>query len=62
MFIGSQRLGFDRDLRLLRERPGGFWDAMVKETGIEWFDPYDKVLTSRGGMVPWVSERKLNIA
>jgi AMP-binding enzyme len=51
-------LGYSRDH--LEE----FWDQMVREAGIEWFRPYDRVLdTSRGvEWAQWFLGGKLNIA
>jgi len=40
-----------------------FWDAVVKDLGIEWFKPYQQVLdTSRGIMWPrWFTGARMNI-
>ncbi len=59
-----RRLGFrDREefLRFSRdESTEQFWDEMVREIGIEWFQPYERVLDdSRGaGVVPLVCQRQ----
>ena len=62
-----RNLGFeDREafLRYSRENTEEFWDRMVRETGIEWFRPYDRVLdTSRGvEWSEWFIGGQLNIA
>lgn len=61
------RLGFrtvDDFLRFSREDLESFWDEIVKEAGVEWFEPYEKVLdTSRGvEWSRWFVHGKLNIA
>src|SRR5206468_2564133 len=62
-----QRLGF-RDcesfLRFSREDPERFWDAVVRDMGIEWFEPYRQVLDSSRGpeWSQWFIGGKLNIA
>lgn len=60
------RLGFrsaDEFLRFSRESPEKFWDELAKEVGIDWFEPYEKVLdTSRGvEWASWFAKGKLNI-
>ena len=62
-----KRLGFrNREdfLRFSSDDPEAFWDQLVKEVGIEWFAPYQKVLdTSRGvEWAQWFVAGKLNIA
>jgi acetyl-CoA synthetase len=62
-----EKLGFtDREafLRYSRENPEEFWDCMVREAGIDWFQAYDRVLdTSRGvEWSEWFLGGKLNIA
>jgi acetyl-CoA synthetase len=62
-----RKLGFDdREafLRYSRENTQEFWDKMVRETGIEWVRPYDRVLdTSRGvEWSEWFLGGQLNIA
>ncbi len=61
------RLGFtdlEEFLRFSRERSEEFWDAMVRETGIEWFEPYTQVLDASRGpeWARWFIGGKLNIA
>src|SRR5579864_7105242 len=61
-----KRLGFsDREdfLRFSSDDPEAFWGELVKEVGIEWFTPYDRVLdTSRGvEWARWFVDGKLNI-
>src|SRR5258707_1229953 len=62
-----QRLGFDdREafLHFSRDEAERFWDAVVRDMGIEWFEPYRGVLdTSRGPeWSQWFIGGKLNIA
>lgn len=62
-----QRLGFDdREafLRYSRENPEEFWDAMIQETSIEWFEPYTRVLDAPRGpeWAQWFVGGKTNIA
>jgi acetyl-CoA synthetase len=62
-----QKLGFtDREAFLAwsREKPEEFWDALVRETGVDWFTPYTGVLdTSRGvEWSQWCLGGRLNIA
>ena len=62
-----RKLGFtDREafLQYSQENLEQFWDQMVRETGIEWFREYDRVLdTSRGvEWSEWFLGGKLNIA
>src|SRR5262245_33599049 len=62
-----QKLGFqDREafLRFSREEPELFWDAMVRDLGIDWFEPYREVLDISLGpeWSKWFTGGKLNIA
>ncbi len=62
-----RRLGFDRldeFLRFSRDQNERFWDEIVRETGIEWFTPYTKVLDTSDGVewARWFTGGKLNIA
>lgn len=61
-----RRLGFDdreEFLRWSREQIEQFWDAMVRETGLRWMEPYTQVLDASGGVewARWFSGGKLNI-
>jgi len=62
-----QRLGFsDREAFLLfsREDPERFWDELMREMRVEWFEPYRQVLDlSRGPeWAQWFVGGRLNIA
>jgi acetyl-CoA synthetase len=62
-----RRLGFDtldRFLEFSREHSEEFWHAMVREAGIEWFAPYDRVLDDSRGVEwsRWFVNGRLNIA
>ena len=62
-----QRLGFDdREafLRFSRDEPERFWDEMMREMGVEWFEPYRRVMdASRGAeWTQWFVGGRLNIA
>jgi acetyl-CoA synthetase len=62
-----QRLGFsDREafLRFSREEPERFWDEMMREMRVEWFEPYTQVMdVSRGpAWAQWFLGGRLNIA
>jgi len=62
-----RKLGFsnrEEFLRYSRENIEAFWAQMVEQEGIEWFEPYGRVLdTSRGVEWPeWFLGGKLNIA
>ena len=62
-----QRLGFnDREAFLLfsRENPERFWDEMMREMSVEWFEPYTQVLDASRGpeWATWFTGGKLNIA
>ena len=62
-----RKLGFsDREafLRYSRENIEEFWARMVEEEGIEWFQPYSRVLDASRGVEwsEWFLGGKLNIA
>src|SRR5258707_13310860 len=62
-----QSLGYsDREefLAFSSANPEPFWDPMVKQLGIEWFEPYQKLLDLSGGpeWSRWFVNGKLNIA
>jgi acetyl-CoA synthetase len=62
-----QRLGFEslpEFLRFSSQQNERFWDEMVREAGIEWFQPYTRVLDVGEGVewVRWFVDGKLNIA
>ena len=62
-----QRLGFsgrEAFLRFSREEPERFWDEMMREMQVEWFEPYRQVLdVSRGPeWSQWFVGGKINIA
>src|SRR6266481_4614336 len=62
-----QRLGFsDREafLHFSREEPERFWDEIMREMRVEWFEPYTRVMdTSRGPeWAQWFPGGRLNIA
>jgi acetyl-CoA synthetase len=62
-----QRLGFsDREafLAFSRQDPERFWDEMMRELRIHWFEPYTTVLDSSGGpeWSQWFTGGRLNIA
>jgi acetyl-CoA synthetase len=62
-----ERLGFgDREafLRFSREHPERFWDELMREMRVEWFEPYRQVMdTSRGPeWAQWFVDGRLNIA
>ncbi len=61
------RLGFtsiEEFLLFSQGDPERFWDEMVKEVGIDWFEPYQKVLDVSQGVewARWFLGGKLNIA
>ncbi len=67
VFRFMKRLGFrDREefLRFSRDEPERFYGQLLKEMGVEWSEPYQKVLdTSRGAeWARWFVGGKLNIA
>jgi len=62
-----QRLGFhDREafLRFSRENPERFWDELMREMRVEWFEPYRQVLDASRGpeWAQWFTGGQLNIA
>jgi acetyl-CoA synthetase len=62
-----QRLGFsDREdfLRFSREHLEDFWDALVRETKIHWFAPYERVMDASRGpeWTRWFLGGQTNIA
>jgi acetyl-CoA synthetase len=62
-----RRLGFDRledFLQFSREHNERFWDEMLREAGIEWFEPYTKVCDTSDGVEwsRWFIDGRLNIA
>jgi acetyl-CoA synthetase len=62
-----QRLGFaDREafLRFSVNEPERFWDELMRELGVEWFEPYRQVIdASRGPQwTQWFTGGRLNIA
>jgi len=62
-----QRLGFsDREafLRFSREESSRFWDELMREMRVEWFEPYQQVMDmSRGPeWTEWFTGGRLNIA
>ncbi|HKX00775.1 MAG TPA: AMP-binding protein [Bryobacteraceae bacterium] len=62
-----QRLGFnDREkfLAWSRDQPEQFWPEMLREAGIDWFEPYDRVLDASRGpeWCRWFLGGKLNIS
>jgi acetyl-CoA synthetase len=62
-----ERLGFcdlDAFLQFSRENPERFWDEMMREMGVEWFEPYQQTLDASRGpeWAQWFVGGKLNIA
>ncbi|HEY2017895.1 MAG TPA: AMP-binding protein [Bryobacteraceae bacterium] len=62
-----QRLGFaDREafLRFSREEPERFWDELLREMDVEWFEPYRHVMDTTLGVewTRWFLGGRLNIA
>jgi acetyl-CoA synthetase len=62
-----RRLGFaDREAFLLfsRDNPERFWDEMLREMRVEWFEPYRQVLDASRGpeWTQWFLGGRLNIA
>ena len=62
-----QRLGYsDREgfLAFSRQDPDRFWREVLRETGVEWFEPFTRVVdTSRGvEWAQWFLDGRLNIA
>ncbi|HBY64110.1 MAG TPA: AMP-dependent synthetase, partial [Solibacterales bacterium] len=61
-----QKLGFDeREVFLMwsREEPELFWDAMLKECGVEWYQPYRSVVRLDRGpeWAEWFPGGRINI-
>jgi acetyl-CoA synthetase len=61
------KLGFDdreEFLRYSREHLEEFWDAIVRETSIRWFEPYNSILDASQGpeWTRWFTGGKTNIA
>jgi len=61
------RLGFDdREafLRFSRDQPERFWDEMMREMRVEWFEPYRQVMDASRGpeWTQWFVGGRLNIA
>jgi acetyl-CoA synthetase len=56
----------DREAFLLfsRKNPERFWDEMMREMGVEWFEPYQQVLDASRGVewAQWFTGGRLNIA
>ncbi|PWU02360.1 MAG: AMP-dependent synthetase [Terriglobia bacterium] len=62
-----QRLGFqERDdfLRFSREQPEPFWDELMREMDVEWYEPYTQVMDASRGpeWTQWFTGGRLNIA
>jgi len=62
-----ERLGFrDRSafLKFSRDDPERFWDEIMREMGVEWFEPYRQTLDASRGpeWAQWFVGGKLNIA
>src|SRR5437764_112512 len=62
-----QRLGFadgEAFLRFSRDDPERFWDEMMREMRVEWFEPYRQVIDmSRGPeWAQWFVGGRINIA
>jgi len=62
-----QRLGLggrEAFLRFSREQPERFWDELMREMGVEWFEPYRQVLDAGRGpaWAEWFVGGRLNIA
>jgi acetyl-CoA synthetase len=62
-----RRLGFeDREgfLQFSREDPERFWDEMMREMDVEWFEPYQQVVDASRGpeWSQWFLGGRLNIA
>ena len=67
VFRLMRRLNFDdREsfLRFSREEPERFWDEIMREMGVEWFTPYERVLDASEGpeWARWFVGGRLNIA
>jgi acetyl-CoA synthetase len=62
-----RRLGFDdREafLRFSRDDPERFWDEVMREMGVEWFEPHRQVMDASRGpeWAQWFVGGRLNIA
>ena len=62
-----ERLGFgelEPFLRYSREEPERFWDELMREMRVEWFEPYRQVVDAGRGpeWTQWFPEGRLNIA
>ena len=62
-----ERLGFGElgpFLRYSREEPERFWDELMREMRVEWFEPYRQVVDAGRGpeWTQWFPEGRLNIA
>ncbi len=62
-----QRLGFsDREafLRFSREEPERFWDELMREMAVAWFEPYHQIVDASRGpeWTQWFLGGRLNIA
>jgi acetyl-CoA synthetase len=62
-----EKLGFsDREqfLRWSRENPNEFWDGLMREMGVDWFQSYRQVLDDSRGVewCQWFTGGRLNIA
>ena len=62
-----QRLGFaelEDFLRFSRDEPERFWDEIMREMNVEWFEPYARVLDDSRGpeWTQWFTGGKINIA
>jgi acetyl-CoA synthetase len=62
-----RRLGFNGHedfLAFSRQEPERFWDAMMREMCVEWFEPYQQVMDRTRGpaWTRWFSGGRLNIA
>lgn len=61
------RLGFhacEAFLRFSRDQPERFWDEMMREMGVQWFEPYRQVMDASRGpeWAQWFVGGRLNIA
>jgi acetyl-CoA synthetase len=62
-----QRLGFSDREEFLRYSSGQleqFWDELIKELKLDWFQPYDSVLDTSQGVewATWFNNGRINIA
>lgn len=63
-FIAEQGLsGYSELYNRSIEDPEWFWDAALKQLGIEWYKPYEKVMDASEGIpfTRWFSGGKLNL-